>query len=192
MLLEIPLPDADDCASSPCSNGATCHDLFNGYICKCTESSHGTNCEKVETTAAFPSATCPTCPDCTTQTSCPSCPDVATQNPVTCPACPEITTSATGTCPVCPECTTDGTTCPSCPEVTTDGTICPVCPEVTNPVSETTTSCPTLEPEPDYCANDPCQNNGTCYNTTGDYVCVCSESFSGKNCSIGKMIICNS
>ena len=45
--------------------------------------------------------------------------------------------------------------------------------------------CPTPEPDVDYCANSPCQNNGTCYNTTGDYVCVCQDLFEGKNCSRG-------
>ena len=45
---------------------------------------------------------------------------------------------------------------------------------------------PTPEPEPDYCVGSPCQNGGTCYNTTGDYVCVCRDSYIGKNCTIGK------
>ena len=48
-------------------------------------------------------------------------------------------------------------------------------------------TCPTPEPDVDFCANSPCQNNGTCYNTTGDYVCVCLDSFEGKNCSSGKI-----
>ena len=63
-----------------------------------------------------------------------------------------------------------------------------VCPEVTTLAPETTTSCPTLEPEPDYCATSPCQNGGTCFNTTGDYVCVCQDGYSGKNCSSGKIL----
>ena len=60
--------------------------------------------------------------------------------------CQEQTTRDTSTCPPVPECrsTTDGTSSPSRPEVTT----CPSCPEVTTPAAETTTFCPTPEPEP--------------------------------------------
>ena len=30
-----------------------------------------------------------------------------------------------------------------------------------------------------------CENNSTCTNTIGDFNCVCSENFRGRNCSIG-------
>ena len=148
----ICIVDEDECASSPCSNGAMCHDLLNGYVCKCTEGFHGTNCQIGETSTAASSATCPECP---------------TVAPVTETTCPEAPT-----CPTCPECTMDGTTCPACPQVTT-------------PAPETTTICPTPEPDLDYCADDPCQNNGTCFNTTGTYHCDCDMNWTGMNCTEG-------
>ena len=41
------------------------------------------------------------------------------------------------------------------------------------------------EVDPDYCADDPCENGGVCYNITEDYLCVCPSTFSGKNCTDG-------
>jgi len=37
--------DIDDCASSPCQNGATCADGVNSYSCACTAGYSGDNCE---------------------------------------------------------------------------------------------------------------------------------------------------
>ena len=45
--------------------------------------------------------------------------------------------------------------------------------------------CSTSDANPDYCAGDPCQNGGVCYNMTEDYLCVCPSTFSGKNCTDG-------
>ena len=45
------------------------------------------------------------------------------------------------------------------------------------------------EPEVDYCADEPCDNGGTCYNTTGQYLCLCREQFQGSSCSDGKIIL---
>lgn len=38
-------PDIDDCASTPCENGATCEDGVNSYTCKCKDGYTGKNCE---------------------------------------------------------------------------------------------------------------------------------------------------
>lgn len=32
---------------------------------------------------------------------------------------------------------------------------------------------------------DPCQNNGTCYNTNGSYVCQCTDGWHGHDCEQG-------
>ena len=48
---------------------------------------------------------------------------------------------------------------------------------------------PTEPPPVDYCADEPCENGGTCYNTTGQYICLCTEQFQGTNCSDGKKIL---
>ena len=37
--------DIDDCASSPCQNGATCSDGINSYSCTCNLGYTGANCE---------------------------------------------------------------------------------------------------------------------------------------------------
>ena len=50
-------------------------------------------------------------------------------------------------------------------------------------------TCPTLSPEPDYCSDNPCKNNGTCYSIIDDYLCVCVNQWTGKNCSEGNKII---
>ena len=33
--------DLDECSSSPCENGATCHDRVNGYTCACATLTQG-------------------------------------------------------------------------------------------------------------------------------------------------------
>ena len=48
---------------------------------------------------------------------------------------------------------------------------------------------PTSDVDPDYCADDPCQNGGVCYNITEDYLCVCPPTFSGKNCTDGMFYV---
>lgn len=36
--------DTDECASQPCSNGGTCQDRVNGYVCSCMPGYTGTTC----------------------------------------------------------------------------------------------------------------------------------------------------
>lgn len=33
----VTLLNKNECASNPCKHGATCQDLYNGFICKCAE-----------------------------------------------------------------------------------------------------------------------------------------------------------
>ena len=44
------LPDADNCETSPCENGATCVDENDGYTCHCTEEWLGENCTGIQNT----------------------------------------------------------------------------------------------------------------------------------------------
>ena len=73
------------------------------------------------------------------------------------------------------------------PMTTSSGPMCLPCPEVTTDPPQTTTSCPTPEPEIDYCSENPCENGGTCVNTTGTYHCDCSKNWMGQNCTEGML-----
>lgn len=37
--------DINECASSPCKNGGTCHDDIDSYTCTCIAGYEGHNCE---------------------------------------------------------------------------------------------------------------------------------------------------
>ena len=39
----------------------------------------------------------------------------------------------------------------------------------------------------DSCMSRPCQNGGTCIDQAGYYTCVCTPSWTGTNCEVGKM-----
>ena len=36
------------------------------------------------------------------------------------------------------------------------------------------------------CDANPCQNNGTCYNTMGSFTCTCATGYDGDTCQNGK------
>ena len=38
----------------------------------------------------------------------------------------------------------------------------------------------------DDCASNPCENNETCIDLVANYICNCTQGYTGKNCSIGK------
>lgn len=38
----------------------------------------------------------------------------------------------------------------------------------------------------DECQFSPCQNNGTCVNTVGSYICDCTTGWKDQNCLNGK------
>lgn len=40
----------------------------------------------------------------------------------------------------------------------------------------------------DECQLSPCQNNGTCLNTEGSYICNCTTGWKDQNCLNGKYI----
>ena len=41
-------PDEDNCAASPCQNGATCVDEHGGYTCQCTNPFIGNDCTGIK------------------------------------------------------------------------------------------------------------------------------------------------
>ncbi len=42
----------------------------------------------------------------------------------------------------------------------------------------------------DECKNNPCQNDGICTNTDGDFTCQCTEQWTGKTCDKGELRLC--
>ena len=89
-----------------------------------------------------------------------------------------------------PDMTLDLTVSSSLPEepmTASSGPMCQPCPEVTTEAPQTTAPCPTPQPEIDYCSENPCENGGTCINTTGTYHCDCSKNWMGQNCTEGML-----
>ncbi|XP_003477549.1 coagulation factor X [Cavia porcellus] len=43
----------------------------------------------------------------------------------------------------------------------------------------------------DQCENSPCQNQGTCRDGIGDYLCICTEGYEGKNCELFTRKLCS-
>lgn len=39
----------------------------------------------------------------------------------------------------------------------------------------------------DECAEQPCQNNGTCVDLMNDYTCNCMDGFNGTDCTNSKL-----
>ena len=108
--------DDDACESSPCGNGATCHDLLNGYVCECAENNHGKNCElEVPQTSEL-----------STGPPCPVYPHVTTDFPTS--ANVSKTISDNVTCPSCPTCAEVSTVVPEptthCPTSEADVDYC--------------------------------------------------------------------
>ena len=46
LLVNIDYAVIDNCASTPCQNGATCVNSINQYKCNCADGYEGNNCEK--------------------------------------------------------------------------------------------------------------------------------------------------
>ena len=38
----------------------------------------------------------------------------------------------------------------------------------------------------DDCADQPCENGGSCNDTVNNYTCNCAPGYTGRNCSAGK------
>ena len=45
MVSVVCFSDIDECASDPCSNGGTCSDLVNKFVCNCPPGYGGIRCE---------------------------------------------------------------------------------------------------------------------------------------------------
>ncbi|CAF4175817.1 unnamed protein product [Rotaria sp. Silwood2] len=76
------------------------------------------------------------------------------------------------------------TTCPDSLAQTTPQI--PPGPTTPIPAGQTTSSSGPIQPitpnDDKTCADRPCQNSSTCYNTGNSYYCFCGAGFTGRNC----------
>ncbi|CAF0793449.1 unnamed protein product [Adineta ricciae] len=137
-----------NCANRPCSNGGSCFNTGNSFVCLCSPQWTGATC---------------------------SSPNVATTTVATTPGVNPCTTNP---------CNNGGV----CYKQGSASFVC-VCPSPyggpTCDIVKTTTAAPVTEPGSSItCANKPCENNSTCFNSGNSYFCYCGSNskFTGKNC----------
>ena len=213
------LSDSDNCDEVVCENNGTCINLGDRYLCECSDSFYGRECQYQVPSDIQPSAS--QCQGSTiteistliqVQTP-PQATVTITESPVIVPVdstgCEQATiTEISIVVESASPCPTDqfGTTMTGlqtsagCEQstVTQVSTIvhtesaspCPTMTEMTTSMTPescpTTEPCPTMEPEVDYCAGNPCQNNGTCFNSTTTYACACTSGWTGQTCEKGE------
>ncbi|XP_035677232.1 uncharacterized protein LOC118416254 [Branchiostoma floridae] len=157
-------PGVVDCASSPCTNGGTCVNRPDGFLCLCLPEYVGTRCEDtagVDHCASSPCTNAGTCvngPD-SFQCLCPPeyvgtrCEDAAGVDHCASSPCTNV-----GTCVNGP----DSFQCLCPPEYV--GTRCEDAAGV------------------DHCASSPCTNAGTCVNGPDSFQCLCPPEYVGTRC----------
>ncbi|XP_078377926.1 uncharacterized protein LOC144661094 isoform X1 [Oculina patagonica] len=150
----------DECASSPCKNGASCKTTADGYSCQpCPAGWNGINCN--EDINECESSPCKNGGECVNQARGYSC---KCKDGYTGKQCEEDVNECTGN-----PCA-NGATCHN--EVGRYTCECPAGFEGTN-----------CETDIDECKNNPCANGGTCVNSPpGSYTCNCAEGYKGDNC----------
>ena len=89
-IINFALSEDDACVSSPCGNGAACHDLLSGYVCECVEDYYGKNCR-----LEVPQSPQMSCPDVTTDGIPSLNGSTMRSDNVTCPSCPTCTEVST-------------------------------------------------------------------------------------------------
>ncbi|XP_033117021.1 fibropellin-1-like isoform X12 [Anneissia japonica] len=191
-------PASTPCDSSPCLNGGTCENDFNGYTCTCASGYEGNDCDTpINECASTPCQNNGSCIDmvdgftCDCQvgysgTNCQNdiddCATAPCQNNGT---CNDQVNGFTCTCPegfavnICE--VQSGTPCASSPCIDNRGTC-------TNEDNGFSCNCITgytglMCESVDFCVDSPCKNSGTCLSLPTGSACSCINGYSGKTCS---------
>uniref|UniRef100_T1IJR3 Notch n=1 Tax=Strigamia maritima TaxID=126957 RepID=T1IJR3_STRMM len=157
--------DINECATTPCQNGATCNDYVNSYTCNCMMGFSGTDCETNDE-------------DCTS-TSCMNggtCVDAI--NNFTCICAPGYTGS---------NCQYHINECDSSPCL--NGATCSDLTESYACHCRYGYTGPRCESIIDWCSMNPCANGGKCKQKRNAYECECKQGWSGQLCDIS-MVSC--
>ncbi|NXX23681.1 CRUM1 protein, partial [Podargus strigoides] len=151
----------DECASSPCQNGAICRDGVHGYSCFCVPGFQGYNCEiDIDECASRPCRNNGTCLNEMDRYLCKCSPGYTGMN---CDA--EVDECASDPCQ--------------------NGAVC------NDHVGFYTCTCAPgyrgihCEVDVNECVSQPCQHSGTCHDLINSYRCDCSDTgFEGDHCEL--------
>ena len=181
--------DVDECASSPCQNGAACSDSItnstikaDSFRCACKPGSNGTLCESDQDECA--SSPCVNSANCSESSMSGS----------------AVTLGAFGCSCVKgwagDRCQTDIDECSSSPcqnggACSDSKTNASIAVNAHRCVCKNGFSGPTCAVDNNECATSPCKNNATCSESNGnatvsanDFVCACKPGWQGKECSV--------
>lgn len=187
--------DIDDCASSPCQNGATCIDGVDNYECICVAGYVGADCQTdFQECASNPCQNGGVCDDgvdrhdcrCKVGYSGSNCEqeiDECESNPCIRGTCNDLVGAYSCSCPagyVGDRCDQEVLECASNP--CRNGA---ACNELLNMFS-----CSCLpgyegvlcETETDECSSNPCQHGSTCRDGVNGYQCECHDGYTGTHC----------
>uniref|UniRef100_A0A8C3NXE9 Protein crumbs homolog 2 n=1 Tax=Cyanoderma ruficeps TaxID=181631 RepID=A0A8C3NXE9_9PASS len=154
---------ADVCASSPCLNAGTCHDLFDAFRCACGAGWAGQRCEANIDDCQPSPCVHGRCVDAVADFQCDCFRGfIGKRCDINVDDCVRHQCLNGATC-------VDGVYGYSCK--------CP--PQYSGPRCDCQININECEP-------NPCQNGGTCQDSENRYECVCSASFTGERCDINK------
>jgi hypothetical protein len=140
--------DVDECASSPCQNGATCSHGVSSWSCLCVDGYEGADCSTdTDECSSSPCVNGATCSDSST---------VNASIPVHDYSCSCVDGYASGVCnysPIVPAYTSQCALTLSTSGATGTGN---------------------CEVDVDECSSSPCQNGGTCYQGVSSWSCQCA------------------
>lgn len=155
--------EINECASSPCVNGATCINLLAAFACTCPAGFTGARCEvNIDECAIVPCQNNATCVDRVNAFQC------------TC------LSGFDG--PYC-EINLDDCASKPCKQASAciDGAASYTCVCLAGYCGK---NCDTRCSAPDDCVSSPCMNGGTCTDGINQYTCTCAAAYTGLRCEL--------